>query len=109
MTKEMEKYTEIFKLRGMLEVAEIPFQFREMKEQEGFQIGYPVLNKEERVCSVVEHSFSYGAKCDRLEIMGLLTESEIEYDGCGEASVAGYLTAEDVFGRINKHYILSKN
>jgi hypothetical protein len=47
----------------------------------------------------IEHYGSYGNSCDELEIMGLLTPEEVEYD-----SVVGYLTAEDVFERIRKHY-----
>lgn len=47
----------------------------------------------------VQHFGSYGNKCDKLEIMGLLTPYEEECD-----SVLGDLTAEDVFERINKHH-----
>ena len=47
------------------------------------------------VCSVIEHCGSYGREEDKLEIMGLLTEEELEVD-----EVKGYLTAEEVFGRI---------
>jgi hypothetical protein len=47
----------------------------------------------------IEHYASYGRSEDLLEIMGLLTSEEEGYD-----SVKGYLTAEDVFQRIKKHY-----
>ncbi len=52
-----------------------------------------------KVCSVLEHNGSYGHKQDRLEIMGLLTEQEQRID-----SVKGWLTADDVFQRIKKHW-----
>ena len=50
-------------------------------------------------CSVIYGYGSYGYDNGLLEIMGLLTPEELEYD-----SVCGYLTAEDVFQRIDKHY-----
>lgn len=56
-------------------------------------------NDKDKICSVVEGHGTYGANEDKLEIMGLLTEEELEYD-----TVCGYLTAEDVFERIKKHY-----
>ena len=98
-------YKEIFILANKLSEAGIPFKIRELNG--GYQIAYP--NCEERVCSVVEHSFSYGAECDRLEIMGLLTKEEQEEDVGDEPAVKGYLTAEDVFGRISKHYAENNN
>ena len=52
-----------------------------------------------RIISVVEGIGSYGREADKLEIMGLLTPEEAERD-----SVAGWLTADDVFRRIQKHY-----
>ncbi len=42
---------------------------------------------------------AYGGEVDKLEIMGLLTPEEAERD-----SVAGWLTADDVFRRIKEHY-----
>lgn len=93
-------YKEIFVLAEKLLEAGIPFKIRELNG--GYQIAYP--NYEERVCSVVEHSFSYGAGYDLLEIMGLLTEAESEND-----DVIGYLSADNVFGRISKHYAENNN
>ena len=61
------------------------------------QIWYP--SKEESVCDVICHEYSYGHDAGLLEIMGLLTEEESEVD-----SVAGWLTAEDVFERIWRHW-----
>jgi hypothetical protein len=93
------KYKEILKLRDMLIRAGIPFEFRELNG--GYQIMYP--NNENRVCSVVEHTFSYGNTYDLLEIMGLLTKAEAKQD-----EVVGFLGAEKVFKRIHKHYSNNK-
>lgn len=67
------KYREILKLKDMLEMAGIPFHFS--KSNGGFHICYP---KEGffRVCSVIEHDYSYGHENDLLEIMGLMTRKE---------------------------------
>ena len=97
----MNEYNEIFRLKEMLEKAEIPFEFRNLFD--GFQICYPRNNKSEddfvRECSVIEHEGSYGHSQDLLEIMGLLTEEESKYD-----EVVGYLSAENVFERIKNNY-----
>lgn len=86
---------EILKLRCMLEKAEIPFSFSELFG--GYHIEYPTITGV--VCSVIEHDCSYGNEKDLLEIHGLLTEKEGEED-----SVLGYLTAENVFQRIENHW-----
>ena len=94
-------YTEIFKLKDMLEKAEIPFEWKEHKDyRNGYQILYPVGGVY-NVCSVIEHSFSYGNEKDLLEIRGLMTDEEIKEE---HDSVLGFLTAENVFKRIEKHY-----
>ena len=90
----MNKYKEIFRLKEMLEKEKIPFIFRNIFD--GFQICYPDIKN--KVCSVIEHKGSYGHNQDLLEIMGLLSDGETDDD------VLGYLTAEDVFNRIYKHY-----
>ena len=92
----MNKYNEILVLKDMLERAEIPFQFRNLYD--GFQILYPE-NGEKNICSVIEHDGSYGREQDLLEIMGLLTDKELQND-----DVVGFLSAENVFERIKKHY-----
>lgn len=51
----------------------------------------------ERVLSVVEGAGTYGAEDDLLEIMGLLTEEE------AVECVVGWLTAENVFERIQEY------
>lgn len=105
-----EKYSEIFKLHGMLTEAGIDHDFNVRMladEPYVYQIYYP--NKEsfetliagETVrtmsCSVVEGWYSCGGDKDQLEIMGLVEEGEALYD-----SVVGYLSAENVFERIKK-------
>ena len=89
------EYKEIHKLKALLEVMEVPFEFRPIHD--GYQICYP--NSENRVCSAVQHYFSYGNDEDRIEIMGLLTEEEADFD-----EVVGYLTADDILHRICKHH-----
>lgn len=94
----MEQYNEILKLKAMLEEAGIVFDFYPRKDLDGgYQICYPANTG--RACSVVEGALTYGGVCDRLEIMGLLTKEERK-DGI----VKGWLTAEDVFARIKKHW-----
>ena len=90
-----ESAPKMYKLINMLIAQGIPF---EVEESFGTpHICYPSRN--ERVCSVICHWFSYGNEKGLLEIMGLLTEEESEYD-----NVIGYLTANDVFKRINTDY-----
>ena len=98
--KPSEKYNEIFKLKSLLEENHIPFEWIEhnVVSKQGYQICYPEKG-EKRVCSVVEHSFSYGHEKDLLEIQGLLTEEEEKCD-----SVLGNLTADNVFQRILSHW-----
>ena len=97
----MEQYNEILKLKAMLEEAGIVFDFYPRKELhdewDGYQIIYPA--DEGRVCSVIEGALTRGGVCDKLEIMGLLTKEERK-----DGTVKGWLTAEDVFARIKKHW-----
>ena len=92
-----ENYKEILKLKEMLEKAGIPFEFSDMWG--GYHLCYP--NNKTTVCSVIEHDGSYGREQDLLEIMGLLTDEELQDD-----DVVGFLSAENVFERIKKHYEL---
>ena len=92
-----ERYNEILRLKGMLEKAKIPFVFSELFE--GYHIIYP--NNHFMVCSVIEHDFSYGREQDLLEIEGLMTKKEKKKE---KDDVLGYLTAENVFQRIEKHW-----
>lgn len=93
-----KSYDEIFKLEAMLKAEGIPFVYHRRPDMCGFQICYPE-DGENRVCSIILHSGSYGREQGLLEIMGLLKPEEEEHD-----SVAGYLTAEDVFERIKAHH-----
>ena len=87
------KYTEILKLKEMLKEANIPFTFTETyrKQCPAYQIRIGGF------ADVIEHCYSIGCigcLADKLEIMGGLTDEEMEYD-----SVLGFLTAEEVFKR----------
>lgn len=95
------KYREINRLHDMLVDANIDHIFAFDIGNVGFQLIYGDYYNDDGTnsCSVVEHSFSYGNEEDRLEICGLLTKAESIID-----SVAGHLTAEDVFQRIKSHY-----
>ena len=93
---------EIFKLKEMLEKANIPFTYND-----DFFKGYKmpsyqiiILNKNnKRLCDVIYHFGSYGYEQNLLEIMGALTKEEGEDD-----SVLGYLTADEVFKRFKYCY-----
>lgn len=89
-------YIEILNLKDKLEENGIPFEFRMLYD--GFQILYP--NKNDKICSVIQHKFSYGGTDDELEIMGLLTDEELTHD-----EVVGFLSCNEVFQRINSHYL----
>ena len=113
----MSKYKEIFKLKKMLEDAEIPFEFIDRFEDmvpeekreamrlacpdfEWYQICYP--SNSNRWISVIQGLGTYGAEWDKLEIMGGLTP--LERYKMGTESVIGWLTARNVFKRIKNHY-----
>ena len=89
--------TEMNKLMWLLENANIPYEIVYQDWTDSIQVWYP--SKEDAVCDAICHHYSYGGKEGLLEIMGLLTDEEAEYD-----SVVGWLTAENVFTRIYRHY-----
>lgn len=90
--------TEMNKLIEMLNNANIPFELTDdTLGNENNQVWYPSF--ETPICDVICNQYSYGGKSGLLEIMGLLTEEELKFD-----SAVGYLTAEDVFNRIENHY-----
>lgn len=115
-----KRYKEIFKLKRMLERADIPFDFishfdrlagaegMERAQQlrdlfpdyEHYQLCYP--SDDNRWISVVEGIGSYGESEDLLEIMG----GDKPYDRYknGGPTVQGFLTARTVFNKIKKHY-----
>ena len=98
------KIEEIKKLHEMLDEAGIFHEFHERFGSEscvGECGGYQIIvfyKDGERMISAVEGMGTYGAEDDLIEIMGLLTPEEEEYD-----SVCGYLTAQNVFDRIVAH------
>lgn len=96
--RAVKSYDEIFKLEAMLKAEGIPFVYHRQPDMCGFQICYPE-DGENRVCSIILHSGSYGRGEGLLEIMGLLKPDEEQCD-----DVAGYLTADDVFERIKAHH-----
>lgn len=89
-------FAEMDKLEQLLVEADIPYEKSRMFG--GKQLQYPCKGSD-RVCSVILHRGSYGRSEGLLEIMGLLTDEELECD-----DVVGYLTADDVFGRIKRHF-----
>ena len=95
-----DRYQEILKLDAMLVQKGIPHTLD--KFMDGWQVIYPE-NGENRVMDAIEHLDSYGREDDLLEIMGLLTPEEQEHD-----SVLGWLTAQDVCSRIERHWKESK-
>ena len=92
-------YTEIRKLHDMLTVYEIPHTFE--VRHGGYHLCYPTngFRRGERVCSAILHGHSYGSQEGLIEIMGLLKPDEGD-----DGDVCGWLTAEDVFSRIEKHW-----
>lgn len=103
-----EEGWEIEKLHKMLESAGIEHVYRyrdEFHYLAGREIeldpGYQIIIEEcgKRIISVVEGFGSYGFEVNRLEIMGLLTDEELDAD-----SVVGWLSAENVFDRIKEYF-----
>ena len=84
---------EMDRLIPMLCKADIPFDLAIHFGRP--QIFYPSYDN--CVCDVICHWGSYGHEDGLLEIMGLA-------DASCEDGVEGYLTAEEVFDRISKHY-----
>lgn len=86
--------TEMEKLIEMLEKAHIP---HEVSKYFGtLQICYP--SRKKCICDAFCHFLSDGHEQGLLEIMGLVDEEEFEN------KVEGWLTANEVFERISKHY-----
>lgn len=84
-------YTEILSLHEILKNNRVPHEFHRLYD--GWQICYP--DEDHWKISAVQHYVSYGAKDNRIEIMGGITPYDGKCDG-----VLGHLTAEDVFARI---------
>lgn len=104
-------YKEIFKLKVMLDNANIPYEFldRSYINYDKHELQYPfyqiiVYDKGDyeepsRLISVIQGHGTYGEQADLLEISGCLTIEEEQED-----SVRGYLTANEVFERIKTNY-----
>lgn len=87
---------EMNKLIIMLAKADIPFDLAIHSGRP--QVFYPSYEKV--ICDVICHWGSYGHEKGLLEIMGLVEEAEDD--------VEGYLTAEEVFNRMARHYYTNK-
>jgi hypothetical protein len=82
------------KLINKLAKADIPYELRVLYDT--IQVWYPSVKN--NVADVVCHEWSMGNKDGLLEIMGLVDETKT-----GDV-VEGYLTADEIFERIAKHY-----
>lgn len=94
---------EFNKLVKLLDEANIPYErydslnISEDSSLDIYRIHYP--KHQHLVCSCIFGRGTYGSYEGLLEIMGLLTPEESEH-----GSVVGFLTAENVFERIRKHW-----
>ncbi len=88
-------YSEILKLHEMLEKSGIPHEIIDLYD--GWQIICP--SKDNMAADAIEHYASYGGSYNLIEIMGLLTDEEKQYD-----SAVGYLTAEEAFERFEADF-----
>ena len=100
----MSKYTEIFKLKDMLDAIDLKYEFfdRSVKFAERIHEHYQIIlldENGERIVSVIQGTGTYGSSDNLLEIMGLLTPEEEKHD-----SVVGWLTADEVYERIMNYY-----
>lgn len=96
---KITKYTEIFKLKRMLDKIDLNYEFVDRSTDYFEQYQIMIHDNGERIISVIEGDYSYGGDLNKLEIMGLLTDEEKELD-----SVVGWLSADDVYERIMKYY-----
>ena len=89
-------FTEMRKLQRMLDEANIPYDIHKLFNGEQIEyFGHGDMFKDERVCDVICHEYSYGVEQGLLEMMGLCDTVD---------NVEGYLTAEEVFERIKKDW-----
>ena len=103
-------YKSIFKLKTMLDDANIFYEFLDRSIVIDNMIKYPFyqiivyvpytedLEEPERLISVIQGYGTFGSQSDLLEIQGCMSKDELADD------VLGYLTAEDVFKRIRENY-----
>lgn len=92
------QFREIIRLADMLAGAGVPFTLH--RYLDGWQLIYPV--KDAKPVSVIQHSYSYGGPHDKLELEGLMTKAEKKAD-----AIMGFMSAEEVFNRISKHWRLA--
>lgn len=85
------KHECIDKLAKLLDEAKVSYTRNPIWDGEQIRVG--------SICDAVCHNFSYGNEDDLLEIMGALTEDEMEFD-----SVLGCLTPEEVAERFEYCY-----
>ena len=99
-----EKYTEIFRLKEMLERENIPFEF---EKDEEYIIRIPInesirkQDNKEPLMTVYQGEHTYGGRNNLLEICGGMNLEERKEQG---EEYLGYLTAENVFKRIKYCY-----
>lgn len=90
---------EIERLVSMLDEACIPYERDDDTEYNRLvnvsikRIKYPC--NDNFICSAIQGDYTLGGRENLIEIMGLLTDEEHQYD-----EVRGYLTADEVFQRI---------
>ena len=100
-----EKYTEIFRLKEMLEKESIPFEF---EKDEEYIIRIPInesirkQDNKEPLMTVYQGERTYGGRDDLLEICDGMTLEERKEEG---SCYMGYLTAELVLERIKYCYL----
>ena len=98
------EYTEILRLKAMLEKEKIPFEYIDKSldlliAEKSYEIIIFSKDFESELCDAVQDFASYGSKKDLIEIRGGLTEEEQKND-----SVLGWLSAEEVFKRFKYCY-----
>lgn len=102
-----EKYTEIFRLKELLERENIPFEFKKDEEYKEYIIRIPIdenirkQDNKEPLMIVYQGEHTYGGRNNLLEICGGTTLEERKEQG---EEYLGYLTAENVFERIRYCY-----
>ena len=94
---------EIEKLAEMLEEAGIP-HVNLTKSLPIRQILYTPKKGDDEVCSIIQGIYTYGGDENLLETKGLTQKGNENKD-----IVIGYLTAQEVFTRISKHWNQYKN
>lgn len=107
MKKEYQKkskFTEIFKLKEMLQDEDIPFRFEHEGEintpEEHYLIIISSEKKDKRIlCDACQASHSIGHQMDLIEICGGLTAEE-----SNQGPFLGYISAADAFKRFKYCY-----